>query len=1093
MKLTRMWTALMLAAAFVTGVAGRAQAQGVTTGAIAGIVTDANGAPIENASVKLTNVQTGFARSFTTPANGRFRFSSLEVGGGYELTATAIGFKPKSEKNVRANLSATTAVDFQLERSTVQLQELVTSAPITAGEINPSRTGPQTVISDSLVARVPTIGRQLQDFVRLSPNVVTNPANRGSISAAGQNNRFNNIQVDGTSQTDRFGLGSSGELGGQADGRGISLEAVKEYQIVISPFNVTQGNFTGALVNAVTKNGTNDYKGTAFFTFRDQSLGANDPIIRATPFNVKQFGGSIGGPIVKDKLFFFLAGEGQQSTRPAGGPFLGANSPIAAPVTQAQVDRFSQILSGYGINAGSAAAVSNGNPIANLVGRLDYQASDRTRLVFRSIYNNSKGDDFSRSGSVFALTSNSFRRSEWSASNTFQAITNLKNGGSNEFQIGWTRQRFKRSVPLVSPMISVAVPSASSAGGFTTLRAGTENSSQGNELDQDLVELRNDYSFPISQSLQSHVVTIGTRNEFYQVRNAFLQNSYGNFSFASLDSLANGLPNGYSVGVARNGVDPQARFKGATFAAYVQDQWSPASNFNMTVGFRAEMPVFFDRPAVTPQVFSDVGRNTGNIPSYNLQLQPRVGFNWDVKNDQTTQVRGGVGIFGGNPAYVWLSNLFQNSGQGLVQLSCNSATGANSPPRFDANAVTKAPAICGGGASPSTNVGTVNTAEPGLRLPQVMRASLGVDRVLPYGIVGTIEGTYTKAISALYYRNLNLRGPVGTGLGGRVLYGTLSQGATAGVPSPAVINSGYGAIGGGILDLQNQGRDFSYSVSATLRKRFSSSWEATAGYTYLQARSVQDLTSSVALSNWRFGRVYSGLESSTEVGISAFQVPHRFVGSLSYTAPWKRFPTDITIFYQGQSGTPYAYIYTGAGNRGDLNADGFNGNDPVYLPNDAANPAEIQFEQYTNASGQVVTAADQAAAFNAFIAGTPCLAKQRGTIMKRNSCQNGFFHQLDLSVRQGLPVIKGQRVALQAEVYNFLNLINSNWGKAAFANSNTLVPGTNVQVNLLEARGQVGNVPVVRYNTALTPANRLQNLSNTAGFWQAQFTVRYSF
>jgi hypothetical protein len=1090
MKLTRVWTALTLAAAFLVGIAGRSEAQGVTTGAIAGIVTDAAGAPIENATVKLVNTLTGFTRSATTTAAGRYRFSSLEVGGGYEVTVTAIGFAPQTAKGIRANISQTTAVDFQLQRATVQLQELVTSAPLTAGEINPNRTGPQTVISDSLVARVPTLGRQLQDFVRLSPNVVTNPANRGVISAAGQNNRFNNIQVDGTSQTDRFGLGASGELGGQADGRGISLEAVKEYQVVISPFNVTQGNFTGALVNAVTKNGTNDYTGTAFFTYRDQSLGSNVPAIRATPFNVKQFGGSVGGPIVKDKLFFFLAGELQESSRPAGGPFLGGTSQIAPPVTQAQVDRFTQILQGYGLaEPGVATAVSNQNPITNLVGRFDWQLSDKTRLVVRNIFNDSKGDDFSR-GTTFPLTSNRFRRSEWSNSSTVQAITNFANGGSNEFQLGWTRQRFKRSLPVRFPQVSVTVPSAVSAGAFATLRAGSEQNSQGNELDQDLVELRNDYTFPISQSTQSHLITIGTRNEFYQVRNAFLQNSFGSYTFASLDSLAAGLPNGYQVGLSR-GADPQARFKGATFAAYIQDQWSPSSNFNLTVGFRTELPVFFDKPVTTPVVFSNFGRNTAAIPSFNPQLQPRLGFNWDVSGDQTTQIRGGVGIFGGNPAYVWLSNLFQNSGQGLAQLTCNSATGPNSPPAFSPNPDAP-PAACGGGASLSTNVGTVNTADPGLRLPQVMRATLGIDRVLPGRIVGTLEGTYTNAISDLYYSNINLRGPQGVGQGGRVLYGTLSQGVTAGVPTVAVVNPGYGAIGGGVLDLRNTGANYAYSISGTLRKRFASSWEATAGYTYLQSKTVADLTSSVALSNWRFGRVYSGLENSTEVGTSAFEIPHRFVASVSYTAPWKNFPTDITLFYQGQSGTPYAYIYTGAGNRGDLNADGFNGNDPVYIPTDATNTSEILFEQFTQGT-TVVTAAEQAAAFNAFIQGTPCLNNQRGTIMRRNSCRNGFFHQLDLSVRQSLPAIKGQRLSLQAEVYNFLNLIDSDWGKAKYANSNALAPGTNPQVNLLEHRGQVGDVPVVRFNPGLTADNRLQNLQGAAAFWQAQFTLRYAF
>lgn len=1086
---TRMWTALTLAAALVTGLAGTAAAQGVTTGSVSGTVSDAAGNPIEGATVKLTNASIGFTRSATTSAGGRYLFQSLEVGGGYAVSVAAIGYGPKTTRDVRVNLAGTTTVNVSLEKQTVQLEEIVATAPITAGEINAGRTAVQTVISDSLVARVPTLNRQLQDFVRLSPQVTTNPANSGALSAGGQNNRFNNIQVDGTTQTDRFGLGSSGELGGQAGGRGISLEAVKEYQIVLSPYNVTQGNFTGALVNAVTKNGTNEYKGTAFFTYREQSFAATP--LRASPFDQSQFGGSIGGPIVKNKLFFFVAGEGQRANRPAGGSFLGGGSVIAPPVTQAQVDRFTQILSSYGINAGSAGAVSNGNPIANLVARLDWQASATTRLVFRNIWNDSKADDFSRGGTVFALTSNSFRRSERANSATLQVLSNYASGASNEFQVGYTRQRFRRAIPQRAPQISVQVPSATSAGAFATLRAGTENSSQGNELDQDLVELRNDYSFPINQRTQSHIVTIGTRNEFYKVRNAFLQNSFGNFTFNSLDSLANGLPVGYTVGLPRGGADPQARFSGATFGAYIQDQWTPTPRFNMTVGFRVDLPVFFDSPVTTPQVFSDVGRVTGNIPSWNPQFGPRVGFNWDAEGNQRTQVRGGVGVFGGNPAYVWLSNLFQNSGTGLAQLNCNATSGANTPPRFTTASVTTPPAVCGGGASLATNVGTVNTADPGLRLPQVLRASLGVDRVLPGGIVGTLEGLYTRSLSGLFYRNLNLRGPVGTGQAGRVLYGTLN--ASTGVPTVSVINSTYGAIGGGILDISNQGADYAYSISGSLRKRFSSSWEASAGYTYGRSFSVQDLTSSVALSNWRFGRIYSGLESSTDVGTSAFDIPHRFVATATYTAPWKKYPTDISVFYQGQSGTPYAYIYTGTGNRGDLNADGFNGNDPVYLPTDANDASQIQFQTFTAADGSTVTPAQQAAALNAFIGGIPCLNAQRGQIMRRNSCRNAFFHQLDVSVRQTLPQVAGQRLTLQADVFNFLNFLDRDWGKAKFANANTLTPGTNPQVNLLEHVAQAGTVPVVRFNPGLTPATQFQALTGAANFWQAQFTLRYAF
>lgn len=1077
-----------LALALLAGVAGTAAAQGVTTGAVSGVVTEQEtGQPIEGATVRITQTSTGFARTIQTPSNGRFIFQNLETGPGYTVSVTFIGFRPEATRDVRVNLSQSSRVDMALTRQAAQLEELVATAPVTQGEINPTRMGAQTVVSDSLVARLPSLNRQLSDFIKLSPQLAGNPSSSSTLFAAGQNNRFNNIQVDGTTQTDRFGLGSSGEIGGQSGGRGISLEAVKEYQVLISPYSVTQGNFTGALVNAVTKNGTNQYQGTAFFSYRSQDFAATP--LRGTDFNVKQFGGSFGGPIIKDKLHFFVAGELNRSTRPATGPFLGqpAGTTPAVPASDADITSFQTILAGYGIDAGTAGVFNIDNPLTNLVGRIDWQISDATRMVVREIYNRAQLDDFSRTATSFRLGSNSFTRTEPASSSSIQLFTNFKSGASNEFQIGYTRSRFKRATPIIAPSITVAVPNAATGTGTINLVAGTENSSQGNELDQDLIEVRNDFSFPIRQRTQSHIITIGTRNEFYRVRNAFLQNSYGNWTFSNLANLQNGIANNYSVGLARAGQDPQARFWGATFAGYIQDQWTPTDNFNMTVGFRADLPTFFDAPPTNARVFQDVGRLTNDIPKMNPLFAPRIGFNWDVTRNQKNQIRGGIGMFAGPPVYVWLSNLFTNNGQGFSQLGCGP-----SAPAFNTAAVNSPPSVCANGSSLSNSPGIVNTVDPGLTNPQVLRASLAYDRELPWNIVGSVEGVFTRGINNLFYSNLYLTGPQGTGQGGRVLYGTLNP--TTGAATPALIATGspYGsAQAGGIFDLTNQGSDYSYNVTGSIRKRFSGSWEASAGYTYAKVRSVQDLTSSVAQSNWRFGRVYSGNQTDKTATTSSFEVPNRIVATVTYTAPWKKFPTDVSVIYSGQSGLPFTYIYFNGQNTstlGDLNADGFNGNDPIYIPTNALDPTQIQFLATPTA-----TAAQQAQAFQDFISSVPCLNKARGTIAQRNTCRNPWYNQLDVSLRQSLPQIAGQRLTLQADIYNFLNFLNRDWGAAKFAAASNLQPSINPQVNLLDHRGMAGAVPIVQFNPSLTSANQFANLTGAQNFWQAQFTIRYAF
>jgi hypothetical protein len=539
----RFWRLALAASIALVGMLVRpadAGAQGITTGAIGGTVTDSAGAPIAGATIRVTNPSTGFVRVATTRENGRYIVSGLEIAT-YRVAAAAIGYGPLAKENIRVQLTQTARADFVMARQAVQLQELVVSGQQSI-DFAPTRTGAQTVVSDSLVRRLPTLNRQLQDFVKLTPQVTTNPDPNaaGELSVAGQNSRFNAIQVDGTTQNDRFGLGSTGELGGQAGGRGISLEAVKEYQVVVSPYNVTQGGFTGGLVNAVTKNGTNNLAVTGFYTVRNQDFVPDVPLYSGAEFLRRQYGASVGGPIIKDKLHFFLAGELNESRRPANGPYLGQPSDFSQQlrVNDALITRFNNALAQYGIDGGTGGRVQNENPISNLVARIDYQLSSKSRLVVRNIWNSQEDDDFSRSAGTFSLSSNGFRRDEVANSLTAQLFTNFDNGASNEFQVGYIRQRFERAFDQIGPQVTVLnVPSPVVNGAQVNLRAGPDSNSHINQLDQDFFELRNDFTKPIGKN---HLVTIGTRSDIYKVRNAFWQNAFGSWRFESLEDLEAG-------------------------------------------------------------------------------------------------------------------------------------------------------------------------------------------------------------------------------------------------------------------------------------------------------------------------------------------------------------------------------------------------------------------------------------------------------------------------------------------------------------------------------------------------------------------------
>jgi outer membrane receptor for ferrienterochelin and colicin len=1066
----------------------RLAAQGTTTGAIAGTVTDGRKQPVANAQIEVVNKANGARTGALSRDNGRYFVPNLEVGQ-YAVTIRRIGFRQYSAPTVTVSLTQTTRLDVALEDQVAQLAGVTTRADAATADFAATRTGAQTVISDTLTRRLPTLNRDISDLARNSPQV--NVSTDGRISAAGQNNRFNNIQIDGVSLANRFGLGGSPTVGAQVGGRALPLDAIKEFQILVSPYDVRQGNFTGALINAVTQSGTNEFKGSAFVYYRDQQMGRDTSVLRNAPFLRRQLGFTLGGPLIRNKLRFFASVETSQQNSPAGGPFFDAasptglvNSPVAtARIAQAQVDSFVNKLAGFNIPAGSLAAQQNQNPLLNTFVRLDYQFNDRHRLVLRNIYNDQEQYDFSRSLGTMAFTSNGFPRTEKSNQVVAQLFSNFSNGFSNEFTLGLTNTRFKRNPPVLAPMVTVSnIGGVGSGIGF---RAGTENSSQGNELREDLIELSNNFTMPFG----NHLVSVGTRNEIYKVYNAFLQNSFGNYTWNSLADFVNNVPAASFAGSGSLGGDVAARFTAAQLGAYVQDQWSATPRLTVTYGLRVDAPVFFDTPSYAPRVEQAFGYDTREIPSGNLQWSPRVGFNWDVTGDQKNQVRGGAGLFQGIPAYVWMSNQFQNSGVGLAQFNCGgtnlNANGAS--PAF--NPRPQAPRGCGvrPNGQPgisldnATAFGAVNVADPALKFPQLLRATLGYDRRLPGNVVFTFDGLYSRSINNFFYTNINVpQASLATSIHGRTVFSPIGTNALTALTRPAPQFDD-------VLALSNQSQDYSYSLTGGLRKRFDGGFEGGVAYTYSRAFAVSDLTSSVALSNWRFSRAYTGLQSAQPLLTSIFDQPHRLLINGTYTAPWKENQTSFTFYYNMQSGTPYGYVYGGtAQGRGDMNGDGFVGNDMIYIPTGPTDP-KLQFQQTTFA-GQTLTPAAQATLLDTFITNNDCLAKQRGRIMTPMSCRNPMFTRFDVTIEQQLPHVANERVTMRVDIFNFANLLNRSWGKVRSATGNSTA--TLMNVGAMSGPDAATQVPVVTFTNNFNP--NFQSVSFTQ-FYQIQTSLRFAF
>ncbi len=1095
-SLTRFVTALCLVLTAV--VTTDAYAQGITTGGVTGIVTDAAGNPLEDVQIAITNRNTGFTSRTTSRAGGRYNLQSLEVGGPYVLEARRIGFAPNTRTNIFVQLSQSNRIDLQLSPQATQLSELEIRAA-TGEIIAPTNTGTKTTVSQQALERSATTTRNLVDFTRAAPQVSSSGP---GFSGGGMSNRMNNVQIDGSTERDVFGLGSTGQPGGQISAKAISIDAIKEYQILLAPYDVRQGNFGGLLLNAVTKSGTNTFHGSAFQYFRNQDYGRDVPVLRSTEFSRRQTGFSLGGPIIKDKLHFFTANEWTRESTPVSGPYLGQPSTAATafPFSQAEVTRFENAYQAkVGTSPGTVGILNSPTPMNNIFGRLDYQFNPSNRLVARFNYtdatnNNRRQNGRSATSAVFS--SNFHAINSIKKAPVVQLFSNFKNGMSNEAFAGFTIVRDRRTSLESGPQIQVSVPGTSNR-----FLAGTDQFSQGNELDADTYEFTDNFTIPRG----SHSFVIGTRNEYVKIRNLFSQSSFGVWTFADITAFEAGTANGFRRGIVL-GSDPNVYFDALQSAVYAQDTWTASPKLTMTFGVRGDISNFLTDNSYAPAIDTAYGKH--ETPTGAFQFSPRLGFNYDVTGNQINQLRGGIGLFVGTPPYVWLENAYAQNGKIITFLQCGSGFGnaANPAPVFNKDPTVYNTCANGQGAKP---VGDVSFLDKSLKFPQPMRANLAYDRVLPFNLVGSLEGLYSKTLNQLFFVNRNLTTPRATDKFGRVLYGVVGTTGTAITDRPPLVvaNGGTSRFSTAI-DIENQNKDYAYNLTAQLRKRYSNGWEALVAYNYGHAYDVQSFTSSTHISNWSFGRTVSGRQDDPQVTTSLFDQPHKISAFATKTFGWGRFinsswadglAADLTVSYAGVSNSAHDYVYAGSSGRGDMNGDGIVGNDLIYVPNNVNDINEIRFQNVT-VSGEVLTAADQAAAFEKLIQASPCLASSRGRILERNTCRLPFTNNFDVSVRQNIPLMSAaQRVAVQLDIFNFGNLLNKDWGQqkvSPYSSFNNIPLLTHTASSSVDPSAAV---PTVTFNYRTLDPNKTGNIDPyrvgnfVSNYWRMQLSARVSF
>jgi hypothetical protein len=1151
MKIPR-WT--LRAAAIVLGIVAGSlplRAQGNTTGAIAGTVTDASGAPVAGVTVIAVSRANGFTSSAQTRSNGYYLIPNLETGA-YLVRTRRIGFETAERGSVLVALSVTTKLDIQLNQQAVAIGAVQVTAAADASDFSPTRQGVSTQVSDTLITHMPQLNRNITDLVKLVPQVIQPTS--GGASAGGMYNRLNNFTMDGASQNDRFNLNSSGGTpGGAGNGRIISADAVKEFKVLLSPTDVRQANFTGMLFNAVTKSGTNElHGGFTYFYRHDKNMASAN--FRQTPVDQRQYGFQLGGPIIKDRLHFYVAPEWQSRFSGASGPFLGGTT--TGVISNIHADSIALVQSivqtKMGFDAGTAGKVDLENPLTNLFGRLDFQLNDQHRLVLRRLDNRTENTSFFRNTNTFTsavttqtsgfrLGSNRFDGLNTNSSNVVQVFSTLASGISNEFLAGFNKIRDERIIPTdkMFPEMAVGVVPVGATGAAATnptaaITFGTEQFSVGNLASQDITEFQDNVTIP----WKAHTFTLGARWERVKIYNNFPQALGGVWRFANIAALNNLTPSGYAVGYANSGnnADIPAVFKTNMPSVYFQDQWT-RDNLTVTAGLRADMPRFDASPlahqAVTDAFVTGValrgGANYTGLPSISttwmpkdrVYWSPRVGFNYDVNGDQTSQVRGNAGIFTGPPPFILVANALQNNGLGLVLLSCTGSTSANQPPAFTAD-INNLPKACLNQAPPTPgNAGTntLNINDPNFKYPQYLVLSGGADRRLPGGFVGTVEGIYKKSINGLRIRDINLLHPAMDASGntavdrnGRVLYADslLLNGTVNNSQQKAITSFKGSTFDQGIIYLTNESKSYNYNLTGQLKRRFGNlDW--TGAYTYTRAFDVQALTSDRAISNWRFGREHSEREDGNVLTTSPFERRHRLITYGTLTVPWtSKYSTDFTLFYEGVSGFPITYVASL-----DLNGDGFAGNDPIYVPKSALDTAEIRIGSLTGASATSpgTFTQDQAAAIalDAFIDRQNCLSEQRGSIMKRASCRGPWQNRMDLSIRQSLVNVCGfgcHRLSIQLDVQNVMNAtgeilqhvdgVARDWGKtyaptlsSANPQQTILTGNTSGGSSARTAGPYKQSQPVYTFNA--TARNRGPFDSQSGNGYNLALTMRYNF
>ncbi|MGH9409410.1 MAG: carboxypeptidase regulatory-like domain-containing protein [Vicinamibacterales bacterium] len=977
--------------------AARAGAQTTTTGNISGTVTDAQGAVLPGATVTAVHVATGTSYEATTNNEGHFSILNVRVGV-YNVSTALSGFKDEKQEAVNVQLGVDKTVDFKMQVASVTENVNVVAQ---ASVLDTNDAGAASNISQGVIESLPTIARSITDFARVSPFV--NPTTLGSngdqaLSIAGRHNRYNNMQIDGAVNNDLFGLADTGTPGGQTGTQPISLDAIQEVQVVVSPYDVRQGGFSGGGVNVITKSGSNTISGTGYTFQRNQALIGQIPAIAtvATPnpsktkvgtFTDKQSGASLGGPIMKNKAFYFGNIDFQRKNTPSGFSADGSSGQPWDPGDQALMQQVLSISqTQYGFNPGGLSQFSRPTNNDKVFVRTDFNLSSKNRLTARVNYVNGLQYVGTPTTTNYLLPDRFYDIRDKTISSVGQLDTTISGNMFNQARVTYQRERNVRGDQpgnSAFPSTEVDFPD----GNYVTF--GTETSSQQNKLNQDIVEINDDLTWVKG----NHTITIGTHNELFRFYNLFIQNAYGTYRFSSVANYQASLAQSYAYNYSNDPSDPlfAADFGVQQYGAYAGDLWRLKPNFTINYGSRYDQPHFPDKPSANPLAVSDFNFATNVVPAPKM-ISPRIGFNWDLSNgsDNRQQIRGGIGSFAGRTPYVWLSNQYGNTGVDITSISTGYKA-TNSIP-FVADVTAQPTTVSGATAGKQT----INMVDPNYKYPQILRGNLAYDRALGvWGLVGTAELVWSKTQDDVLWKDLNYAPTGAVRPDGRLALAKVD-------------NSINDAV---LLTNTNKGNTetFAFKIERPYRHGF----YASGSYMYNRAKSISDGGAFVALSSWR-DQYENSDPNNPALATSDYQAGNivKLTGSVDVPMV-HHLHSVLSAFYDGQTGQPYSLVFNG-----DANGDTTTFNDIAFLPSSA---------------DQVIVTGGTYAQLAAYLAKDPSAQGQLGTVPNRNTGTSPWTNELDVRYEINVP-IKRTQVQLSMSVLNFLNLLDSSWGWHYFPN-----------------------------------------------------------